>query len=387
MRRTTISLFTCLLLVLFSCAQKRPLDHSVYDSWQSIGERAISNNGKFVVYAINPQEGDGKLVIQASNNSYKKEISRGYNAAITEDNKYVIFRIRAYFKDIREARIKKKKPEDMPKDSLGILLIGTDSLVKIPAVKGYKTPEKAAGWVAYHLDKVPPGPGKTRSQPDSLAQVNNLIRMVDSLTRVADSLRAKLNDVKAKGMIALESSRKEEKKISKSEDPIEEGTDLVLRNLNTGDERKIQLVTEYVFSQPGNTLVIKTTRKNGDASSKSLVLWLNTSTGKTDTVLKGFNDAKSFALDEAGLQLAFVAERDSVAKALRKFYKLWYYKPGMDSATLRVDRSTAGVVKGMGVNEFANIQFSRDGNKLFFQLGPIRPVKDTSLVDFETAKM
>jgi len=39
-----------------------------------------------------------------------------------------------------------------------------------------------------------------------------------------------------------------------------------------------------------------------------------------DTVMKGFNDARSYALDEQGGQLAFVAERDSVTKALVKFY-------------------------------------------------------------------
>jgi hypothetical protein len=73
------------------------------------------------VYAVNPQEGDCNLYIQATDNSFKKEIARGYNARISEDNKYVVFRIRPYFKDTRDARIKKKKPEDMPKDSLASL--------------------------------------------------------------------------------------------------------------------------------------------------------------------------------------------------------------------------------------------------------------------------
>src|SRR5215204_1045395 len=112
-----------LTLVLFIVAtnahgQKKPLTHAVYDGWQSIGERYISNDGKFVVYTITPQEGDATLVIQASDQSYKKEIPRGYNATITEDSRYIIFRIKPFFKDTREARIKKKKPEDMPKDSL-----------------------------------------------------------------------------------------------------------------------------------------------------------------------------------------------------------------------------------------------------------------------------
>jgi len=211
MRKGVVSLFCCLLLALAISAQKKPLDHSVYDAWQTIGERAISNDGKFVTYCINPQEGDGVLVIQACDNSYKKEIPRGYNPTITEDNKYVIFRIHPLFKDVRDARIKKKRQEDLPKDSLGIYSIGIDSLIKIARVKGYKMPEKAADWLAYQLEKPLPEQQKAKQQ-DSLTRVNNLIRMVDSLTRVTDSLRTKLNDVKIKGIAALEPGRKEEKK-------------------------------------------------------------------------------------------------------------------------------------------------------------------------------
>ncbi len=46
-------LFLC-IISLSALAQKKPLDHSVYDGWQSIAERSISNDGKYVVYAINP---------------------------------------------------------------------------------------------------------------------------------------------------------------------------------------------------------------------------------------------------------------------------------------------------------------------------------------------
>ncbi|HKP31973.1 MAG TPA: prolyl oligopeptidase family serine peptidase, partial [Chitinophagaceae bacterium] len=210
---------------------------------------------------------------------------------------------------------------------------------------------------------------------------------VDSLKRVADSLTAKVNEAKTKGLTALQVPKKEEKKASRPEDPVEEGTDLVVRNLLTGEEKKYKLVTDYLFSKKGNTLVIETSKKNGDTLSKANVIWVSTASGKVDTIFRKFNDAKSFSLDEEGTQLAFVAERDSVAKALRKFYKLYYYSIGQDSAKLRVDRSTAGIANGLTVNDFANIQFSKDGSKMFFQVAPIRPIKDTNLVDFETARL
>src|SRR5258708_39581736 len=107
MRRVLIFLFS-LSLWMSGFAQKKPLDHSVYDGWQHIGERMISNDGKWVVYTIDPQEGDNELVIQSSDAHYKKSIPRGYNAVITEDSRYVIFKIKPFYKDTREAKIKKK---------------------------------------------------------------------------------------------------------------------------------------------------------------------------------------------------------------------------------------------------------------------------------------
>src|SRR5687768_15391059 len=134
-----ISLFTFHV----SLAQKKPLDHSVYDGWQHIGERMISNDGKWVVYTIDPQEGDNELVIQSSDAKYKKTVPRGYNALITEDSRYVIFKIKPLFKDTREAKIKKKKLADMPKDSLAIVELGKEEVWKREKIKGYKTPQKS----------------------------------------------------------------------------------------------------------------------------------------------------------------------------------------------------------------------------------------------------
>lgn len=388
MRKNLVILLCTLLWCFISIAQKKPLDHSVYDSWQNIGERWISNDGKYVVYAVNPQEGDGVLVIQGSDNGYKKEIPRGYNALISDDSRYVVFKIRPFFKETREAKIKKKKPDEMPKDSLGLVMLGQDSVIKIAKIKSYKTPEKAAGWVAYHLEKSLPVASKPKVQPDSLTQINNLGRMADSLMRMADSLRNKAAEAKKNGLTVL-TPKKDNKPASPkpAEDPVEEGTELVLRNMMNNEEQKFKLVNEYYFAKKANALVIETSKKNGDTLSKALVLWMNLQTGKVDTVMKGFNDAKNYAIDEEGTQLAFIAERDSVSKALVKFHKLWHYKPGMDSAQLRADRNTSGITKGMMISpDYAN-NFSKDGKRLLIGLAPIRPPKDTTLADFETARL
>jgi dipeptidyl aminopeptidase/acylaminoacyl peptidase len=387
--RKFFPLLAALLLSLSLTAQKKALDHSVYDGWQSLGERAISSNGKFVAYTVNPQEGDGTLVIQAIDNSFKKEIPRGYNVTISEDSRYVIFKIRPFFKETREARIKKKRPDDMPKDTLAIIEAGKDSIVKIARVRTYKTPQKGDGrWLAYLSEKALPAAGGRPQQPDSLTRISRMERMADSLMRVADSIRNKANEAKLKGMAVLQAPKRDSSApAAPKPDPVDEGTLLVLRDLQTGKEYKYPLTNNYVFSETGNALVLETTRKNNDTLVKATVLWVSLPDAKTDTIFRVYNEVRNLALDKAGSKLAFVAERDSVTKALQKFYKLWYYEPGMDSARLRVDRSTDGVKKGFTVNENTLPVFSKDGKKLFFGLAPIRKPKDTTLVDFETARL
>ena len=102
------SLFLLLPFALF--AQKKPLDHSVYDGWQSISERMISRDGKWAVYTVSVQEGDANMYVQSTrNDQMKTQVPRGYNAVITEDSRFVVFRIKPLYKETREARIKKKK--------------------------------------------------------------------------------------------------------------------------------------------------------------------------------------------------------------------------------------------------------------------------------------
>ena len=363
MRKLVLLLTLCLPVFFVRAQKKKPLDPSVYDGWQSIGERLLSPDGKYLVYTVVAQEGDGRLVVRSTSGTYAKEVPRGTEAAITADSRFVIFHIKPFFKDTREARIRKKKPEEMPKDSLGWIELGTERLVLVPRVKSYALPEKNGQWLAYLLEKPEPAKG--------------------------DSAKSKGKDSTKLGAAP------------KGKDSTE-GTDLVLRDLHAGTEKRFPLTGKYSFSPVGNALVVEMTRRSADSLSKAAVLWVNTGSGKVDTVLRGFSDARSFALDETGEQLAFVAERDSVPKALVKFYKLWYYRPGMDSAKLRADRSSIAAALAASPNKGEAIpterlgftvsadytnHFSKDGKRLFIGLAPIRPPKDTTLADFETARL
>ncbi|HEY0245505.1 MAG TPA: hypothetical protein VGC01_08090, partial [Mucilaginibacter sp.] len=132
--------------ILSASAQKdskKPLDHSVYDGWQSVTGERITNDGKWILYVVKPQASDADLVITNATNSSKFHISRADTARFTYDSKYAISLIRPFYKDTREAKIKKKKPADFPKDTLGIVTLGTNAVEKVPAVRSFKIAEKA----------------------------------------------------------------------------------------------------------------------------------------------------------------------------------------------------------------------------------------------------
>ncbi|MGZ8517623.1 MAG: alpha/beta hydrolase family protein [Chitinophagaceae bacterium] len=392
-------LFISFLVIQSVTAQKKSLDHSVYDSWQSIGQKLISNDGKWVVYTIDPQEGDSELVLQSTllDTGYKKTIPRGYNALITEDSRYVILRIKPFFKETREARIKKKKSEDMPKDSLAIIELGKDSVWKAARVNGYRSPGKSFGWVAYLLEK-------PKDVSKSKALSGEAKKIADSLTRVIDSLKALIPKRKSKtkdeqadfdspvhesGLTTQDSGltigdADEEDAPAAS---AHSGSDLRLRNLQTGQEKLFRNVVEYSISKKGRKLLIEQSRDPKDSLSKILVLLYDIRKGVTDTLSRGGNEFKNFTMTDDGLQVAYDGERDSKPKELEKYFKLWYFKEGMDSATVLVDKNSVGMKLGMTISENGTPEFSKSGKRLFFGTAPIQAPKDTSLVDIDLVKL
>ncbi len=393
-------LFPFVLFCIIAKAQtKKPLTHNVYDSWKSIGERAISNDGRFVVYAINPQEGDAVLVIQDLQSGMKQEAERGYAAVISNDSKFVFYKIKPRYSDTRQAKIKKKKADDMPKDSFAIALLGTDSLIKIPLVKSFKSPEKGAGWLAYLNEKALPDSAKKKMLGDSLKiKIDGYVKLADSLIRLSlDSVKGKIEKeelIAAAQKAVAEIYKKAGDTFEKdaegddvNSDKANEGTDLTLKNLSNGITKKIRQVSEYYFDKKGTKLLIKTAKNSKDTTIRPYVLLYNLQQNTLDTILKGFNDAKNFAFDEEGSQLAFVAERDSASKALQKFYKLWYYKNEFDTAIILAHKNSNGIPASFTISENGELNFSKDGKKMFFGTAPIVAPKDTNLIDFELARL
>ena len=382
--RKTCLLNTLLLVAGTLAAQKKPLDHTVYDGWEAVQERLISNNGQWAVFTVNPQEGDGKLVIAKTDGSWSQEIPRGYNATISSSSNFVVFKIKPTFKETRDARIKKKRPDEMPKDSLGWVELGKTSINKIARVKNYRMPVEA-NWVACHLEKALPdsaaGAGRRRG-PNAAPAFN-----ADSAKKVIDSLKMLLEKFPEKVKLKYLGN---DGLFADADEPAapgapgaDEGSELLLLDLAAGTKKSFKNVSDFIIdSVGGKKLVLRTAKPARDSLAKPAIIYYTVVGDRSEQVLRGFNDVKNLKLDDNGEQLAFVAERDSAAKALQKFYKLYYYKPGMDSAKMIADKNSAKT-SGWGISEFGRPDFSKSGRRLFFGTAPILPAKDTLTPDFE----
>jgi dipeptidyl aminopeptidase/acylaminoacyl peptidase len=322
--------------------QKKPLTHDVYDSWKEIPDKMISNDGSTVVYSLNPQEGDGRVVFHSLKSTKIDSVQRGAEIRLTDDSEYAIFKIKPQLNAVKSMKRLKKKKEEMPKDSLGIYGLKTNLVTKIPNVLSYKIPEKVGGWLAYQLEET---------------------KKID-ITKKKDSL------------VKSEPKKKTAKKESE-----ENGYRLVLKNFKTNTDQTFSFVTEYNFAKYAKRLVFSTT--GNDSTLLSGVYTYDLQNGKLENIFKSKGKFKKLSLSEDGTQIAFIADLDTNTKTQIRLPKLYRWKEGDAQAQLLTDEKQTFAPAGWLVSDNYQPRFSKDGTKLFFGTNPKPILADTTLLPEE----
>ena len=310
-------------------AEKKPLDHSVYNTWESIAQVLVSNDGNYAAYIVAPQDGDSVLYVVNLKTNISTRIERGFSPQITDDSRYVVFRIKPTQAEKKEARIKKKKADEQPKDSLGWLKLGTQEVEKIPEVKSYKMPEKASDFFAY-----------TTLMPKDTIKHNK-----------------------------------------------DENLDyLIVYYFISGTYDTIPCVNNYVVSKNGKYLSYSTKPSEKDSTAVSGVYLFDTKARKSFSVMESKGDYKLQSFDEMATQFAFFATTDTT-KRDPKVYNLYYTTISEPAARLIADTLSQDMPDDWAVNTFRNVSFSHDGSKLYFGISPIIAPKDTTIDESELAKL
>ena len=367
--------------------QKRPLTHKDYDTWHSIQSPQISRDGKFVAYAYMAQDADSEIVVSnvASGNEWRA--TRGYRPpapppddslpnfgeliaaqgrlarpAFTADSRFVVFSIEPAKAELNKAKKDKKKPDDMPKNALGIMDLSNGQVARIDRVKNFQVPEDGAGFVAYLLE------AKSGTSPNR------------------DGAASKETPTSSESLEETDTSAEAPQLRLAGRGPKKEyGTDLIVRNTTTGTERTFSDVLDYSFSKDAKTLAFTVSSKNEETNGV-YVITPQTEAAPTPLVA-GKGKYQKLTWDEDQTELAFISDRDDQESKQAKFkVYLWErgtsptVKEGSDRnhassvpapvASEIVSNSSPGFRKDFVVSDKANLSFSLDGSRLFLGAAP-----------------
>lgn len=367
---------------LFAQLTKRPLTPADYDRWESVRSENLSRDGRWVAYQVDPQDGNGRLeVADVSRKAAVRRFPRGYMAQFTPDSRFLVMRLKVPVADTRKAKLKKKKPDEMPKDSLLVLTLATGDVRKLPSVKSFMIGKDAGPWLAVLQEANVPkllAEAKPTSKKDTLLPTQPV-----STTTVAGK---------------------------KGPTKKPKGDDMVLLNMATGMRRTVTFVSNVVMSDNGQTIFYsresaRDSLKAGEAIIPGVFMF-NTANEQTMLVDSSSKTKlyKGLAVDKAGKQLAWMTSADSAGADVRIF-SLRYKnlaplapaikgkkgKPVAAEPPYRtlVDTTTKALPGQWTANEYREPKFSDDGTRLYFSTSPIaiKPTKDTLTPDDEKVKM
>ena len=325
-------IFITLALITELKAQKKILDHTAYDTWQFIKKQSISNDGKWITYALEKNSISDPLVkLSDFEGAEARSYPRGTNPKFSFDGTHLFFNIQPAIDDVNQLKRIKTKEEDLPLDTLGIYNVNTETLSKIPHLISYKIPEKWSDWLVYQ-HKTP-----------------------------------------------QDTSLKKAKKISKKT-----GYELIIGNLIDTARYKYPFVKEYTLSEKGGKIAF--TSSGDDAEFQSGVYVFDTQKQSIQSIYVSKGIFKSLKWDEAGQHLSFVSDLDTT-QSLNRYFNLHLWSIGDDTAETILTARDEYLEKTYLVSEHTPLEFSKNGSLLYF--GKSLPVlqADTSLLEHEIVKV
>jgi dipeptidyl aminopeptidase/acylaminoacyl peptidase len=311
-------LAVCLLFTsasaLFSqagSAEKRPLRQSDYDSWRSIQGQKLSPDGKYLAYALVPQEGDSEVVIRnlgtgqewrhtrGTYSSFASSSSRNSAGApvFTADSRFVVFRIPPGIAEVNRARRERKKADDMPKDVLAVIELATGALQTIERARSFQVPADGGDFIACLVE---PDPARKQDRGN-----------------------------------------------------------LVLLTVKNGSRRVLTGVENYMLTDDGELLFF--TGARGDNAGIHVV---RSGGGAPKAIVSGRGKYLKLTWSARHKRLAFLSDRGN--SAARPGFSIYLWNQGNSAAMETISAATAGFPPDMLINERADLVFSGDGERLFF---------------------
>ena len=149
---------------------RRALDHTDYDRWNSLQSQNLSNDGAWVSYIVQPGKGQGKLVVREIASAKQYTIDRAGSARFSFDSQYLAYIVSPdadEVKEIQKANRKAKNKRELPKSHLEVLTLATGQRAAVESVSRFSMPTKGSGWIAFQISG--DGPSKLAAGQSDLS--------------------------------------------------------------------------------------------------------------------------------------------------------------------------------------------------------------------------
>lgn len=360
---------------------KKVISHDVYANWRSVQHSALSRDGAWAAYALVGQESDGEVVVKNLQDGREWRSARGINPVFSFDGLYLAFAIAPTRAELDKAKKDKKKAEDAPKPGVGVMELATGKVESLARVKRFSFAEEGGSLLAVLHEPVKV---ETKAVKETTDEADGEDQQAGAAATAAGSTKKK-----------------------------EAGTELVIWDVANGKKQSFSDVAEALWNRDGSALafsvsivpvgkteankdavkkteveakVASTTEQKEAASAtptpvdklaKEGVYFWTSAQQSVQTLMSGAGSYKHLRFDEAGQRLAFVSNRDELAKKKAANEKsktkdtsyaafaVYLWRGGESNASMIVDARTQGMPAASAPSEHAELVFSRDGERLF----------------------
>ncbi len=350
-RNRWIWLATAMLLTAATVvtAGDKPLTFLDLMQFRQINDAVIAAEGGWVAYALEPDRGDGEVVIRSTDSDTEYRIERGAAPEIAADGSWVVAVITPTLEEREKAdhdKVKEGSDDNGPHPGLAMVDLATGEETRIDGVESFALSQDGR-WLAYKL--------------------------VEAEDEPADDGTEAVVEGAAEG----EGGETDEGEEEKDE---ELGTVLKLRELASGSEIVIEYVAEYAFAEKAAILAVSLSAPEGDGNRVRLYDRRGEMPSARDlhTASRGRYTELSWAKEVDAL--AFVAAVDD-EDGEPGDAEVWVWTGAGEARRVA---SKGDAPAGFTVPSSNELAWSRDGQRLFFGFKPVSETETETETDADT---
>ncbi|MEM6796040.1 MAG: prolyl oligopeptidase family serine peptidase, partial [Acidobacteriota bacterium] len=344
---------------------KKPLEFSDLMKFRAIRQPALSDDGGWLAYELRPDRGDGAVEVVSADGKTRYTLERGRSAAVSSQGRFVVATRVPSFEAQETAEGDKPKP--------GLVLLDTRSGEEIEWQDVDRADfSKDGRWLAIlHAEAPEEDPDSEEGEEAEEAGESEEQAQAEETgesEEAGESQESQAEEAE-EGEETEEGEEAEETDDTKAEDDskLETGTTLRLRDLETGEEVLLEHVLAYSFDDTATWLAYSVAAPEGENGLflRQLGAENDAATRAVTAAERGHYTQLSWAEDQP--LLAFIASAwDEDGEPGDGAVWIWQGESGEGRAV----STSENLDEGWHVPAFAELTWSRDGERLFYGTRP-----------------